>query len=471
MTDSPLQDRLFGLDPRSLAAFRVALGLIIVVDALDRFPDVAALYMADGALPQNLAATGGLRPSLPFVLAGADLAPTWLIAMGILGALLAAGWHTRLVTVALWAVVISVQARNQLVLYGSDIVLRMMLWWAMFLPLAQLISADRRAGRTADPPPVVTNLATAAYTLNIAILYFSTYVLKTGRTWHEGTAGWFAVHMDGYTGPIGVALRQWPGLLMAGTLATLVAEAIGPLLLFVPRRTWLFRSIVIVTFLIFHASLEIALEIGWFPWVSMVCWIPLFPAEWWNALGWQAPTGQPEATTRLVRARDAAVASSFLLVTWWNVSTWMPDHLSVWSPLRKTALMLRLDQHWNMYAPNPSMVDGWFQADATLVDGTHLDLITGRRPTTKKPKDVPGIYGSLRWNKYMHGIWAPEQGRKRIAYLRWRCASYNAKAAASEKATEVTLVLVRERSPRPGGTEPAPEAFPMDTVDCRGLHE
>lgn len=467
MSDEPTtRDRLLGLDPRSLAAFRVALGLLLTVDAIDRFRDAEALYTLGGALPENLSAIGSARPSLPFTIGGTEMAPTWLILMGVLGLVLAAGWQTRLVVVALWVLNISIQARNQAVLYGSDIVLRMMLWWAMFLPLAQVASADRRAGRTTDPPRTVTDLSTAAYTLNIAILYFSTYVLKTGRSWHEGTAGWFAVHMDAYTGPVGVEMRDWPGLLMAGTFATLIAEAIGPLLLFVPRRTWLFRSLVIITFLTFHASLEIALEIGWFPWVSMVCWIPLFPGEWWDRLGWEVPSAPAPARTRLGLARDVVVGASFVLVAWWNVATWMPNHLSVWAPLRKTALMLRLDQHWNMYAPNPSQVDGWFQVDATLDDGSHLDLITGRRPTLKKPKDVPGIYGSLRWNKYMHAIWSPEGERKRLAYLSWWCREYNATATGSERAVELDLVLVREKSPRPGGVEPAPERVAMESVTC-----
>ncbi|HMV66398.1 MAG TPA: HTTM domain-containing protein [Myxococcota bacterium] len=459
-------ERLLGLDPRSLAAFRVALGALLFVDAIDRFRDVSALYSRGGALPEPLSATGGLRPSLPFVLSGADLAPTWLIVMAVLSVLLAAGWRTRAVTIALWVVNISVQARNPLVLYGSDIVVRMMLWWAMFLPLGQAGSADRRAGREGDPPARVTTFATAAYTLNMGILYFSTYVLKTGRTWHEGTAGWYAVHMDGYTGPLGVAMRSWPGLLMAGTYATLIAEAVGPILLFIPWRTWIFRSIVIVTFLTFHASLELALEIGWFPWVSMTCWIPLFPGEWWDAIGWRLPAGADEIPSPLTRVRDAIVATSFFVIAWWNLATWAPNHVSVSSPFRQAALVLRLDQHWNMYAPNPSQTDGWFQADATLADGSHVDLVTGRRPTTRKPADVPGLYGSLRWNKYMHGIWAGSAERKRYAYLDWWCRTYN--ATAEVPATEIQLVLVRERSPRPGGVEPAPERVPMESVSCDG---
>ena len=42
--------RVFGLDTRSLAVARIALGLLVLLDVLCRLPDYRAFYMESGAL-------------------------------------------------------------------------------------------------------------------------------------------------------------------------------------------------------------------------------------------------------------------------------------------------------------------------------------------------------------------------------------------------------------------------------------
>ena len=44
--------RLFALDTRSLAAFRIGLGVILLVGLYYRLPDLAAHYSDEGALPR-----------------------------------------------------------------------------------------------------------------------------------------------------------------------------------------------------------------------------------------------------------------------------------------------------------------------------------------------------------------------------------------------------------------------------------
>jgi hypothetical protein len=452
--------RLFGLDLRSLAAFRVMLGVLLVLDALDRARDVRALLTDRGVLPVEMAWMGSWRPSLPFELGGVELGPVWLGVLALAGAAIAAGWFTRIAVAVAWVVVVSLQARNHLVLYGGDILLRMLLFWAFFLPLdaAASVAARRRpvplAGQEESGPPVALSGGTFAYTWQIALLYFATFVLKRGDTWHDGTAGWYAVHMDAYTGVLGSALRSAPGLLKLGTWAVLLAEALGPWLLFIPWRTAWWRTAVLAFFVAFHLSLEATLQIGWFPWISVCCWLPLVPGEVWDRLGWLAPPPLPPATgwrRALGVTGSAAALAAVAMVTWWNLAGWWPEKMpTARGPVRKVAYQLRLDQHWDMYAPNPALHDGWFVARAQLASGRSLDLITRRPPTLARPPRLWGLYGSSRFNKYMHGLWDASAADLRDPYLRWQCASYNREAEPGERALDVELVLVRERSPRPG---------------------
>src|SRR5262245_7739405 len=49
-----LRDTFFGLDPRSLALFRIGLGLTLLVDLAGRWPDLVAHYTDDGVLPRSI---------------------------------------------------------------------------------------------------------------------------------------------------------------------------------------------------------------------------------------------------------------------------------------------------------------------------------------------------------------------------------------------------------------------------------
>jgi len=48
----PLRDRLFGIDPRALAWFRICIGGIVLVDLFDRAADLERHYTDAGVLPR-----------------------------------------------------------------------------------------------------------------------------------------------------------------------------------------------------------------------------------------------------------------------------------------------------------------------------------------------------------------------------------------------------------------------------------
>ncbi len=56
----------------------------------------------------------------------------------IVGALLAVGYRTRLMTVLNYVLITSLQARNIIILHGGDVLMKMICFWAMFLPLEKV---------------------------------------------------------------------------------------------------------------------------------------------------------------------------------------------------------------------------------------------------------------------------------------------------------------------------------------------
>src|SRR5262245_31126501 len=126
--------RLLGIDLRSLALFRISLGVILLVDLASRAGLLAANYTDGGAHPRAAMASYFVPGTLPsFHLAVGSLrAQALLFALaGVAAVLLALGWRTRLATVVSWLLLDSLHIRNPLVLDGGDHLLRFLLMWSI----------------------------------------------------------------------------------------------------------------------------------------------------------------------------------------------------------------------------------------------------------------------------------------------------------------------------------------------------
>ena len=179
---------VFGADARSLAALRIALGTIVLVDLVGRWSDIRVHYTDAGLFPreQAIANLNPWRWSV-FLLNGTEVYArlVFLVAIAIAIAVIL-GYRTRIATIALWVLLLSLQARNPLVLSAADAFLRMLVFWAMFLPLGAAWSLDRRLGRQpASTGTRVASVATAALFLQIAFVYLFTAMLKTGDAWRS----------------------------------------------------------------------------------------------------------------------------------------------------------------------------------------------------------------------------------------------------------------------------------------------
>ena len=77
----------------------------------------------------------------------------------------------------------SVQARNFMVGHGGDVVLRMYLFWSIFMPLGDCYSLDSILNNKSNDKKkvyIVFNVATVALQLQICFLYGFSAIHKTG---------------------------------------------------------------------------------------------------------------------------------------------------------------------------------------------------------------------------------------------------------------------------------------------------
>ncbi len=280
---------VFGADLRSLAALRIVLALVVLMDLAGRATSLRALYTDEGAYPRQLLIGNLNQWQWSVFLATGTVAIVQLLFVGtaIAAILLLLGYRTRLMTLIVWVMLVSIQLRNPLLLNAGDTLLRLLLFWGILLPLGARWSID--AKRSSVPSRKSTqylSIATAGILLQIAFMYWFTAALKTGRPWREdGTALYYALGLSELSRPVGQFLHRFPNLLEFLTFMTLGIEVIAPILLFMPFFTGPVRTAAVFSIISLQIGIYLTLSIGFFPWLSAFCMVCFLPGWFWdNAL-------------------------------------------------------------------------------------------------------------------------------------------------------------------------------------------
>ena len=425
--------RPFVLDLRAMALLRMGTAAVVLLDLAIRSTDLEAHYSNLGVLP--IAALLD-RTWTPYQFSLHTTSGLWqvqavlfLVAAGLAGALLL-GYYTRLATVASWVLLVSLQNRNTLIGQGGDDLLRMLLFWGIFLPWGRVWSVDARQ----QPPPErldYASAATIAYVVQLALLYWCTALLKSGNEWtHDGTALYYALSLDQLLLPGGRLLYPHPELLRLLTFATWYTELLLPFALFIPVGVRWWRLLVIGVLIGFHLGISLTLYVGLFFVINLVSIVGLLPPlaldwlvprlaphaarvrEWHGRLpAWQVPwrlrlertrPAHPGLVPLLRQMREALVVSLLFYVCWWNLDDvagtgrrWMSE------PTRWLGYLFRVDQHWGMFAPTVFKDDGWYVLEATTSTGRVLDLNRDEAPVNyAKPAAIVSLFRNDRWRKY-----------------------------------------------------------------------
>lgn len=433
---------VFGIDPRSLALFRIGAALLLLYDQLLRLGDLHVFYTDDSISPRHAVDADPLLNWSVHSLAGS--APFEALLFGIaicFSVALLVGFHTRAATFFSCLLLASVHARAPLVGNGGDGLLRLLLFWGVFTPLGRCWSVDawlararrRRSGDASAEPAAhqaahqtVLSFGTTAMLLQLALMYFVTGVYKMnadwlGDDWLGGEALYWSMRYDYFILPPARYLAQFPALLEWLALGTVWLEVIGPVVVFVPWQTGKIRLATIAAFAGLHFFIQITLTVGMFSFVSMVGWMLFVPPGFWNARFWPragnatdgggqdvpqpatetAPTSSWSWRSAGAIAGQALCAAMLVCLLLENVSPFAEEALEA-SPhdrawLRPLVIPPRvhdfaetigINQHWGMFSNSPK-VDGWFVARARLADGEVVDLLQDGRPAVDDKPEWP----------------------------------------------------------------------------------
>ena len=304
---------------------RICTAGLILLDLWIRSRDLAAHYSDGGILPRI--ALFELASSDWFLSihtsSGACQFQCILYAIAAVFAMsLLLGYRTRSVTVVSWCLLLSLQNRNTMILEGADVLLRLILFWGMFLPWGARCSLDRLARSDDDAEPnQVCSPATFAYSLQMVLVYFFSAVLKSGDEWLvDGSALYFALSCDVFVTPFGRRLLNLPReFLESITFSIWWLEADGMFFLFVPICNALFRLAVIAAFVGLHFGIWVSMSVGLFPLIGATAMVAFVPGIVWNLLGrlrlFKAVVNACSSVGQRLRERLPALPSGFSITT------------------------------------------------------------------------------------------------------------------------------------------------------------
>lgn len=393
------------LDLRSIAVYRVALGLMALLDLISSAAEVPAFFCDSGILPRAaqtlplasrwLAAFQGSGQVWPQIL--------W-ICLGILCAVLVVlGKHSRPACFWLWYLLASLHLRNSLAADRGAMLLELMCFWGLWLPLeARWSLAARENESWKRLPDCFRSAGTVAIYLQMSMLYFFTAVLKNGPAWViDGNAAQVACRSAQVSTAYSEWLAQFSGVLQLATVAAVVGEALVPLFLLSPIAHQRLRTVTVLGLVAFHLHNELLFRLGFFPLMNAGFVLVFLPSSWWDR--WSPASGGEGSETFPPAYRLSALANGWLALClvycfYCNWQTFpKPRKAQLDEPMRSFGKFFRLEQYWNLFSPSPPN-DLWFRMLARGGDGQEVDLLRrDQRVTLEREVSPMASVPSHRW--------------------------------------------------------------------------
>lgn len=444
------------VDARPAALFRILLGLILLKDALYRLWIVTPFYSDQGLVPRAVITEIGRTTRWSLMDA---LSTDWQAAIfiGVWIAVLLAlivGYHTRIMTVINFVLLLSLHERNVYILTGADTALRVFSFWLMFIECGRVYSLDTRQTRGA-----IAAFPVWALRLQVILIYFTTAYLKwLGEPWRQGEALHYVLQLETILLPPGWILREIASESLLRTLshAALGIETLLPILFLLPMR-W--RWIGIGLGIALHLGIGISLAIPDFSVVMILSYVIMVRGT---------PIDAPLRSRSRFNPLYLGLIPLILIAFWWNIDQIgrfdSRPYPPIPSVIADTVEYLGLWQFWDLYAPIPYQVDGRMGVIGTFENGYQIDLLR-EPPFTMPPDDV--LWGPLmRWKKFEEVIFNNQHQPILRAWADYYCAYHNRGYAPGSYLAIVEINFTFRRSHPPGQARYAQQTVTLWRHEC-----
>ena len=508
-------DDFFGIDLRTLAAVRIGLALVVLWTLAYLVGDIDVWLTDGGVYPVG---EGGEFAEFVFRFSLHALSGQYgwqLLLFGVhagCAAMLLVGYRTRFASVATWLLTVSLFNRIHMTGHRADTLLCLLLLWGALTPWGARASLDAIRHQAEQVKERVVSIATAGLILQMPIVYVVTCVAKLRHSaWTQEFSGVHYALFPEYVTAFGawVAALQPYVVSQILSVATLILQGLGPILIFCPllvgtssstRRRWLarLRHSAFAAYAVFHLVLLATVKVGLFPVISVVGLVPVISTSFWNRANWPPMIERfrravEQRCRRLVsqRSRPLRVETSIateavaLLVGVLSVLS-VAENLraySLASEVRTFQRSVHILQDWAMFHGPPRGVSH-FVARGELADGQAVDLFAGGGPLAvdkgesidwnrPQPERSSSHYAGYRWRLLMWTMTTynpPEAEYERIArqnYLGYLCRRWNGDNGGDQKLESITLYhLFFSAEPPPTPPETTPQRDVIARRDC-----
>ena len=281
-----LLPKFLTVDLRALAIFRIGLGMILICDIFNRAQDLTAHYTNKGLLPIGALTSEFYQTyhfSLNFINDTAFFQGLLFFLYLCTSFCFLIGYRSKLSSVLCWILLVSVQNRNPMVLQGGDDLLRLILFWSLFLPLGAVGSIDAAMRENRCEEKEICNPASFAILLQVAILYLMTSLLKSHPDWWPNfTASLNALYIEQFTTHLGVFIRQFEDLIKFSSMLVYLLEISAFFLLLSPF--WFLRLFGLIALMGMHISFGLSMALGLFPFIDIAALVIFIPRQVWDYL-------------------------------------------------------------------------------------------------------------------------------------------------------------------------------------------
>lgn len=268
--------------PLPVCLFRIAFGLVVLIDALLLRPEWLTWFGPRGlvTLASQQQIETGTRINLFAFFPQTEFWTNALFWALLVSAIcLAIGLFSRASSIAVFVLIASVHERNLFITNGGDTLLRCCAFFLMFAPAGAMLSLDRRlalrSGKETGEVQPRAPWAQRMIQIQLCVMYFMTFWNKSmGPAWVDGTALYYVYHLDQFRRfPLPgifhdinlVRLESWFTLAIEFSLGVLV---------------WIkdLRYPILLIGALLHLSLEYSMNVPMFQWTALAVYVTFIDA-------------------------------------------------------------------------------------------------------------------------------------------------------------------------------------------------
>lgn len=284
--------------------------------------------------------------------------------------LLLVGYKTSLFTLLNYIFLLSLHHRNPLILQGGDDLLRLTLFYMIFLPWNKFYSIDAYLSRKKSQRQNITinefSWMYIVFYFNVAFVYLFSAMLKTSEEWRQtGEAIYYALSLD----TLRYGLGHWTytkfTLMKFGTFFVFyILEVLAPILLILSFNS-LIRNIGAFLIIFLHLLILTHLRVGVFPFIGITTALMVLDIRPHNKV----------KTLQFSKPSFYFSMIIFILILRYNLATLNTKYFNITLLEDRLLNSIGLSQRWNMFSPGVKRYEGYLILRGIRKDNTEWDIM------------------------------------------------------------------------------------------------